>query len=191
MQLGALQDCNVQMLQVGDFIDPRQLCHMCQLSLVQVCCCYVLLFQHFLLCIEQSAMLFAFQRHIWHAWQHHCIRQQLWNLLPCRPRALNITLLMSIMGRTRIRSSFCHLVYAVKTNYVSMQELSALMSEHDLTGLAEQLQAAGVSVPTNSLASARSTNSVGSSRSGSLSSMGSSRRVAAQRSMRLSTGSIG
>ena len=65
------------------------------------------------------------------------------------------------------------------------------MSEYNLTGLAEQLQAAGVSVPTNSLASARSTNSVGSSRSGSLSSMGSSRRVAAQRSMRLSTGSIG
>ena len=65
------------------------------------------------------------------------------------------------------------------------------MSEHNLMGLAEQLQTAGVNVPANSLASARSTSSVSSSRSGSLSSVGSSRRAAAQRTMRLSTGSIG
>ena len=74
---------------------------------------------------------------------------------------------------------------------VFVQELSALMTGHNLTGLAEQLQAAGVSMPGNSLASARSTSSVGSSKSGSLSSVGSSRRTAAQRTMRLSTGSIG
>ena len=72
-----------------------------------------------------------------------------------------------------------------------MQELSALVSEHGLSAITEQLQAAGVSIPSNSLASGRSTSSVGSSRSGSLSSLGSARRAASQRSMRLSTGSIG
>lgn len=72
-----------------------------------------------------------------------------------------------------------------------VQDLATCVAEHPLAGVAEQLQAAGVHLPSNSLVSARSTSSLASSRSGSVSSLSTHRKTAPQRSMRLSTGSIG
>ena len=72
-----------------------------------------------------------------------------------------------------------------------MQDLATFAAGNPLSGVTEQLQAAGVHVPSSSLVSARSTSSLASSRSGSLSSLTTSRKIAPQRSMRLSTGSIG
>ena len=74
---------------------------------------------------------------------------------------------------------------------VALQDLAMFAAGNPLSGVTEQLQAAGVHVPSNSLVSARSTSSLASSRSGSLSSLTTSSKVAPQRSMRLSTGSIG
>ncbi len=73
----------------------------------------------------------------------------------------------------------------------AMQDLAMFAAANPLSGVTEQLQAAGVHVPSNSLVSARSTSSLASSRSGSVPSLNTSRKIAPQRSMRLSTGSIG
>lgn len=73
-----------------------------------------------------------------------------------------------------------------------LQELAALASDNVQVGLAEQLEAAGLNLPsTTGLISARSTSSVGSSRSGSTTPSRATKRVTPQRSMRMSTGSIG
>ncbi|KAL0035076.1 hypothetical protein WJX79_010085 [Trebouxia sp. C0005] len=76
-------------------------------------------------------------------------------------------------------------------NTQMLQDLAMFAAGNPLSGVTEQLQAAGVHVPSNSLVSTRSTSSPASSRSGSLSSLSTSRKIAPQRSMRLSTGSIG
>ncbi|DBA98148.1 TPA: Coiled-coil domain-containing protein 39 [Trebouxia sp. C0004] len=76
-------------------------------------------------------------------------------------------------------------------NTQMLQDLAMFAAENPLSGVTEQLQAAVVHVPSNSLVSARSTGSLASSRSGSLSSLSTGRKIAPQRSMHLSTGSIG
>lgn len=78
------------------------------------------------------------------------------------------------------------------TTMVIVQELAALASQHAQTGLAEQLQALGLNLPsTSGLTSARSSSSLSSSRSGSITPSRSTKRLTPQRSMRMSTGSIG